>query len=182
MSKEVTLLIEQCKKGNQKAQLQIYNLYCEAMFFVACRYLKNEEEAKDTMQEGFLKAFLKIDGTAKDTNFGAWLKRIIINQCIDVLKKKKLETTPLEELSIEFVDDDDWSFDADITKEEVVEAIERLPEKYRLVINLYLIEGYDHSEISDILQVPVKTSRTHLRRGKLQLQELLKEKKHETRH
>ena len=60
MSKETILLIEQCKKGNQKAQLQVYNLYCDAMFFIACRYLKNEEEAKDAMQEGFLKAFLKL--------------------------------------------------------------------------------------------------------------------------
>lgn len=182
MSKEITLLIEQCKKGDQKAHLQVYNLYCEAMFFVACRYLKNEEEAKDTMQEGFLKAFLKIGTTAKDTNFGAWLKRIIINQCIDVLKKKKLETTPLEDLPIDFVDEDDWNFDADITREEITEAIEQLSEKYRLVMKLYLIEGYNHSEIAEIIQIPIKTSRTHLRRGKLQLQELLKEKRYEARH
>ena len=76
MSKETILLIEQCKKGNQKAQLQIYNLYCEAMFFITCRYIKNEEEAKDVMQEGFLKAFLKINTTTKDTNFGAWLRKL----------------------------------------------------------------------------------------------------------
>jgi len=182
MSKETILLIEQCKKGNQKAQLQIYNLYCEAMFFIACRYLKNEEEAKDTMQEGFLKAFLKIDTTVKDTNFGAWLKRIVINQCIDALKKKKLETISLDDHYIEIVDDDDWNFDAGITKEKVIEAIEKLPEKHRVVINLYLIEGYDHSEISEIMRIPIKTSRTHLRRGKLQLQELLNGKKHEARY
>lgn len=182
MSKETILLIEQCKKGNQKAQLQIYNLYCEAMFFIACRYLKNEEEAKDTMQEGFLKAFLKIDTTVKDTNFGAWLKRIIINQCIDVLKKKKLETISLDDYSLEVIDDDNWDFDVGISKEKIIETIEKLPEKYQLVINLYLIEGYDHVEISEIMGIPVKTSRTHLRRGKLQLQELLKEKKHEARY
>ena len=182
MSKETILLIEQCKKGNQKAQLQIYNLHCEAMFFIACRYLKNEEEAKDTMQEGFLKAFLKIDTTVKDTNFGAWLKRIVINQCIDALKKKKLETISLDDHYIEIVDDDDWNFDAGITKEKVIEAIEKLPEKHRVVINLYLIEGYDHSEISEIMRIPIKTSRTHLRRGKLQLQELLNGKKHEARY
>ncbi|MDT7831322.1 RNA polymerase sigma factor [Flavobacteriaceae bacterium S356] len=182
MSKETILLIEQCKKGNQKAQLQIYNLYCEAMFFIACRYLKNEEEAKDAMQEGFLKAFLKIDTTAKETHFGAWLKRIIINQCIDILKKKKLETTPLDDLSVELIDENDWDFDADITREEVIAAIEQLPIRYGLVLNLYLMEGYNHSEISEIMQIPIKTSRTHLRRGKLQLQELLKEKRHEARY
>ncbi|MBL4606141.1 MAG: RNA polymerase sigma factor [Flavobacteriaceae bacterium] len=182
MSEEINLLIEQCKRGNQKAQLQVYNLYCEAIFFIACRYLKNEEEAKDAMQEGFLKAFLKMDSNVKDINFGAWLKRIIINQCLDVLKKKKLETISLEDYSFEIIDDDDWNFDAEITKEKVVEAIDKLPEKYRLVINLYLIEGYDHSEISEIMEIPIKTSRTHLRRGKLQLKELLKEKKYEARY
>lgn len=182
MSKETILLIEQCKKGNQKAQLQIYNLYCEAMFFITCRYIKNEEEAKDVMQEGFLKAFLKINTTTKDTNFGAWLKKIIINQCVDVLRKKKLETTSLDDLSVEFVDEDDWSFDASITKEEIIKAIEQLPQKHQLVISLYLIEGYNHSEIAEIMQIPVKTSRTYLRRGKLQLQELLKEKRHEARY
>jgi RNA polymerase sigma-70 factor (ECF subfamily) len=182
MSKKIHLLIEQCKKGNQKAQLQTYNLYCEAMFFIACRYLKNEEEAKDAMQEGFLKAFLKIDITAKDTNFGVWLKRIIINQCIDVLKKKKLETISLDDYSLEIIDDNDWSFDVGITKEKVLKAIEKLPEKHQIVVNLYLIEGYNHSEISEIMQIPIKTSRTHLRRGKLQLQELLKEERHEARY
>jgi len=179
MSKEINVLIENCKKGNQKAQMQVYNLYCEAMFFIAFRYLKNEEEAKDAMQEGFLKAFLKLDVNFKEIAFGAWLKKIIINQCIDVLKKKKIETISLEEHPLQIVDDDDWYFDARITKRMVLAAIEKLPEKYQIVVNLYLIEGYNHSEISEIMEIPIKTSRTHLRRGKLQLQELLKEKKNE---
>lgn len=182
MSKELNLLIEQCKKGNQKAQLHIYNLYCEAMFFIACRYLKNEEEAKDAMQEGFIKAFSKIHSYQKEATFGSWLKKIIINQCIDVLKKKKLETVSLESFPLEIIDDDNWIFDSEITKEKVLEAIDKLPEKHQTVINLYLIEGYDHSEISEIMGIPVKTSRTCLRRGKLQLQELLKEQKHEARY
>lgn len=182
MSKETNLLIKSCKKGNQKAQLQIYNLYCEAMFCIACRYLKGEEEAKDAMQEGFIKAFSKIDSYHKEASFGSWLKRIIINQCLDIVKKKKLETISLDDYSLEIIDDDDWKFDVRITKEKVLEAIEKLPEKHQIVINLYLIEGYDHSEISDIMEIPVKTSRTHLRRGKLQLQELLKEQKHEARY
>ncbi|MFY0628811.1 MAG: RNA polymerase sigma factor [Flavobacteriaceae bacterium] len=182
MSKEIHLLIEQCKKGNQKAQLQIYNLYCEAMFFIACRYLKNEEEAKDAMQEGFLKAFLKIDVNVKEQALGSWLKRIVINQCIDILKKKKLETVSLENSPLEIIDDDNWTFDTEITKEDILKAIEKLTKKHQLVINLYLIEGYNHTEISEILNIPIKTSRTHLRRGKLQLQEFLKEKRHEARY
>jgi RNA polymerase sigma-70 factor (ECF subfamily) len=182
MSQEVILLIKQSKKGNQKAQMRLYRMYSEAMFFIASRYLKNEEEAKDAMQEGFLKAFINLDTYVDKISFGAWLKRIVINQCIDELKKKKLETISLEKHSLEIVDIDDWSFDIEITKEMILSAVEKLNDKYQLVVKLYLIEGYDHLEISEILKIPIKTSRTQLRRGKLHLQELLKTHKYEARY
>ena len=175
-------LIKACKRGNQKAQMQIYDNYCNAMFSVAYRYLKHEEDAKDAMQEGFLKAFLNIQNYQDTATFGAWLKRIIINQCIDVLKKQKLETESLETDNLHVVDDNDWQFDSEITKSQILEAIEKLSKKYRLVITLYLIEGYDHEEISEILNIEIKTSRTQLRRAKLQLQDLLKTKYNEARY
>ncbi|WP_299676720.1 RNA polymerase sigma factor [uncultured Tenacibaculum sp.] len=181
MSKQIDILIYQCKKGNRKAQMHIYDKYCNAMFTVACRYLP-DEEAKDAMQEGFLKAFLNIQTFKKDKTFGAWLKRIIINQCIDQLKKKKIKTSFIEEVQLEIVDDEDWLFDTQITKQEILQAIDQLSEKYQLVVKLYLLEGYDHSEISQILGIEVKTSRTQLRRGKLQLRELLKKHFNEARH
>ncbi len=161
--------------------MHIYDKYCNAMFTVACRYLP-DEEAKDAMQEGFLKAFLNIQTFKKDKTFGAWLKRIIINQCIDQLKKKKIKTSFIEEVQLEIVDDEDWLFDTQITKQEILQAIDQLSEKYQLVVKLYLLEGYDHSEISQILGIEVKTSRTQLRRGKLQLRELLKKHFNEARH
>lgn len=182
MSKEINLLIKACKKGNQKAQMQVYKLYCEAMFFITSRYLKDKEEAKDAMQEGFLKAFLKLDAYTEKTTFGAWLKRIIINHCIDVLKKKELETVSIDSYPLEIIDDDDWDFDIKISKEMILSAIESLNQKHQIVVKLYLIEGYDHSEIAEILKIPIKTSRTHLRRGKLQLKELLNPQKHEERY
>ena len=182
MSKEINLLIKRCKKGNKKAQMQVYNLYSEAMFFITSRYLKNEEEAKDAMQEGFLKAFLKLDFYTEKTTFGAWLKRIIINHCIDVLKKKELETVSIDNYPLEIIDDDNWNFDAKKSKELILSAIEKLNRKHQIVVKLYLIEGYDHQEIAEILEIPIKTSRTHLRRGKLQLREILNTQKHEARH
>lgn len=182
MPKEINLLIKQCKKKNPKAQMQLYNQYCEAMFFVTSTYLQDEEKAKDAMQEGFIKAFSKLDTYTEKTSFGTWLKRIIINHCIDELKKKKLETVSIENYPLEIVDDDNWSFDANINREMILSAIEHLNNKHQLVVKLYLIEGYDHSEISEILKIPIKTSRTHLRRGKLHLQELLKTEKHEARY
>lgn len=180
MSKELYLLISKSKKGNQKAQIKLYDLFCEAMFFIACRYLKNEEEAKDAMQDAFLKAFLNLESYKKDNSFGAWLKKIVINTCIDILKKKKLETISLDNYPLEILDDTNWNFDANIDKKEILYAIDSLKIKYQIVIKLYLIEGYDHEEISEILKIPVKTSRTQLRRGKLALRNLLKNEEYGT--
>ncbi|MFY9243817.1 MAG: sigma-70 family RNA polymerase sigma factor [Polaribacter sp.] len=174
MTEKITFLILECKKNNKKAQIQIYDLFCKAMFYVALKYVKNDEEAKDAMQDGFLKAFSNLDSYEDSTNFGAWLKKIVINICIDKLKKRKIETVSLENYPIEIVNDDDWSFDAKITKTQILEAIEQLNLKYQLVVKLYLLEGYDHEEIAEILKIPIKTSRTHLRRGKLILRNNLK--------
>jgi len=174
--------LEGCKKGNQLAQLQVYDSYCQAMFTIATRYLNNDEDAKDAMQEGFLKAFMHIERFQPEATFGAWLKRIIINQCLDVLKRNQLKFDDLEIAELNITDDEDWYFECIITKAEILEAIERLSEKHKIVVKLYLIEGYDHEEISDVLEIPIKTSRTHLRRGKLKLQNLLKQKYNEARY
>lgn len=175
-------LIELCKKGNQVAQMQVYDKYSQAMYTIACRYLNNEEDAKDAMQESFLKAFTNIENYKPEATFGAWLKRIIINQCLDVLKKQKIEFSNDEVEKLKIVEDDNWNFDSSISKSEIINAIEQLNEKHKIVVKLYLVEGYDHEEISEILEIPVKTSRTHLRRGKLRLQELLKRTYNEARY
>ncbi|EWH13586.1 ECF subfamily RNA polymerase sigma-24 subunit [Cellulophaga geojensis KL-A] len=180
MQQTTNQLIAGCKKGDKKSQLQLYTNYCDAMFTIACRYLRNEEDAKDAMQESFIKAFGKINNYESTYTIGAWLKRIVINQCLDVLKKQKLIFEDLDDVEYEFEEESDWYFNDAITKKEVLKAIESLTVKYKLVVQLYLIEGYDHEEISQILQLPIKTSRTHLRRGRLQLQELLNETKVKT--
>lgn len=182
MRQKETDLIARCKKGNHKAQMQVYDQYCDAMYNIAFRYLQNEDDAKDAMQEGFLKAFKNIDKYKPEATFGAWLKRIIINQCLDVLKKNKLEFEAVEVSDLQITNEVDWYYESNITKQDILEAIDRLTDKYKIVITLYLIEGYDHEEISQILELPIKTSRTHLRRGKLKLQDLLKQKYDEARY
>lgn len=181
MSKTHHILIAKCQKNDEKAMMQIYDLYCDAMFNVACRYL-NDEEAKDAMQEGFLKAFANINNYKPDYAFGAWLKRIIINTCLDIIKKRQIEFSDVEVERIAILDVSDWPFDTSISKVDILKAIEKLKPKYKIVVNLYLAEGYDHEEISNILDIPIKTSRTHLRRGKLQLQKLLKTIYNEARY
>ncbi|MBV7270547.1 RNA polymerase sigma factor [Winogradskyella luteola] len=177
-----SLLIQACKKGNQVAQMQVYDNYCKAMFTIAYRYLNDEESAKDAMQEGFLKAFTNIESYKPNATFGAWLKRIVINQCLDVLKKQKLKFSDAEVEDLELIEDNNWNFETSITKTDILKAIDQLQAKHKIVVQLYLIEGYDHIEISEILNIPIKTSRTHLSRGKATLRDLLKPKYNEARY
>ena len=174
MQNQQDRLIKACKKGNRLAQMQLYDNYAQAMFTIACRYVKNEEEAKDVMQEGFLKAFMNIKSYQPHSSFGAWLKRIVINQSLDALKKRKVEFSNDGVETLNIIEDDDWTFDNSITKNQILDAIEQLNTKHKIVVKLYLIEGYDHQEISEILKIPVKTSRTQLSRGKTNLRAILK--------
>ena len=178
-------LIEECRANNRKAQLKLYNSYCDGMFIVASRFLKNSAEAEDAMQEAFVKAFAKLHQYSGEVTFGAWLKRIVINKCLDCLKAKKLEFVALNEQLVEKVEDEDaqdWQIDDGIGIGEVKAEIQELPEKYKYPLMLYLIEGYDHEEISEILKISQVASRTLVHRGKKKLQEKLKVLRDGTRY
>lgn len=169
------ILVEQCKNNNRKAQMTLYNKYCDGMFIVAQRYMKNTSAAEDAMQESFIKAFQKLDQFKGNVTFGAWLKRIVINTCIDTIKSYRLETETLNETILKIAEsDDDWLVHDDTTYNEVMRAIEKLPENYKSVIQLYLMEGYDHQEISEILSISENGSRTNLHRGRSILKKHLK--------
>jgi RNA polymerase sigma-70 factor (ECF subfamily) len=178
-------LIEKCKQNNRQAQMQLYNQYCQGMYIVAKRFVKHDAEAEDVVQDAFIKAFSKLHQFEATVTFGAWLKRIVINTSIDALKSKNQRLVELEEVHLKVVDtndEDKWLVDDAVTINDIKEAINTLSEKYRYVVMLYLIEGYDHQEISEILQISEVASRTQLYRGKLQLQELLKHTKDGTRY
>ncbi|CAM1346672.1 RNA polymerase sigma factor [Tenacibaculum insulae] len=167
-------VIDACKNNNAKAQMQLYDLYCDAMFAVAIRYVKDKFIAEDVMQDAFIKAFKNIYNYKEEVAFGAWLKRIVINQSIDWLKKKKLELVSINEETSSIVDEDDWKVSPTISHQEIVSCIQNLKDKYRVVLTLFLLEGYDHGEISQILGISEVTSRTHLLRGKKKVKEQLK--------
>ncbi|HZW62555.1 MAG TPA: RNA polymerase sigma factor [Flavobacteriaceae bacterium] len=176
-------IIEACKKNNRKAQLQVYNRYCNGMYSVAMRFVNHSAEAEDIVQEAFIKAFTKLHQFSGEVSFGAWLKRIVINTCLDVLKTKKEQLQALEESHLKVVDnsyEEPWLADDSVTAEKVKQTINRLPDKYKVVLILYLIEGYDHEEIAEILGISEVASRTQLSRGKAKLLHLLKNEKHGT--
>ncbi len=176
MSKFTIDIIEKCKQNDRKAQLQLYNQYCDGMFVVAKRFVKDSFEAEDIVQEAFIKAFMKLHQYKAEVTFGAWLKRIVINKSIDLLKSKKQELLELDEVHMKVVDtdyEDEWLVDDAITLDEVKDAINRLPDKYKFVVMMFLIEGYDHQEIAEVLNISETASRTQLSRGKTKLKELL---------
>ena len=156
--------------------MQLYRQYCDGMYIVAYRYLNDQAAAEDALQESFLKAFSKIDQFKGDVTFGAWLKKIVVNRCLDIIKARKLQMQSIEDKVLHIADDEsEWEVEDRISKEEIYEAIMKLPEKFRVVVQLFLLEGYDHQEISEILDITESASRTNLHRGKTILRENLKE-------
>ncbi|SEL35047.1 RNA polymerase sigma-70 factor, ECF subfamily [Maribacter orientalis] len=172
-------VVEKCKANDRSAQLQLYRKYCDGMFIVAMRFVKNTDDAEDVLQESFIKAFQKLHQFKGDVTFGAWLKRIVINKSIDFLKSKKENVVSLDEGYMQVVEDDDnWNVPSTINIEQVRNAIDDLQSKYKYVVLMYLLEGFDHQEISQVLNISESACRTRLLRGKGHLKELLKEKKY----
>lgn len=145
------------------------------MFVIAKRYLKDTAAAEDAMQEAFIKAFQKLSQFNGEVTFGAWMKRIVINTCLDTIKATKMELQSLNEEIFTIVDSgDDWPIADETTIPEVLAAIEELSINYKTTVKLYLLEGYDHQEISEIMNISENASRTYLHRGKTKLKEKLK--------
>jgi len=144
------------------------------MFSICMRLINNATEAEDVMQEAFLNAFTKIDSYKGEVSFGAWLKRIVINRSLDYLKKRKVK---FEEINEKINHLPDYQMEIKEVKMEVIkDAIQNLPDGYRVVLSLFLIEGYDHEEISEILGISNSNSRTQYLRAKNKLRELLKDR------
>lgn len=167
-------LVEACKKGDQKAQFELYRLYNKAMYNTTLRIVRDPDDAEDVMQEAFLKAFLMIRTYRGEVGFGAWLKRIVVNKALDFLRLKR-ENFPMEDIGdIEENPEDGLEApDVEISAGKIKKAIYELPDGYRVVLSLILLEGYDHEEVSTILGISNATSRTQYHRAKKRLIEML---------
>lgn len=166
-------LIEECRKGSARAQFRLYNQYCKAMYNLAYRILNNREDAEDMLQETFIECFRSIDSFRFESTFGAWLKRIMVNKCINHIKKKKIDLTLCETLPA-VIDEEDEEVKYDTGK--IFKSIELLPDGYRIILTLYLLEGYDHGEISQILGISESTSKSQYSRAKEKLRTILSNK------
>ena len=171
-------LVAECKQGSKKACYELYKLYSKAMLNVAFRIVGNVAEAEDVLQEAFLDAFNRVKDFRQETTFGLWLKQIVVHRSINLLRKRKMEWVEMEDGALENIADEEPEDDSDTqyVVAQVKEAIKELPDGYRVVLSLYLLEGYDHEEIGQVLNITENTSRTQFLRAKRKLTEILQRK------
>jgi len=166
-------LISQCRTGNRQAQFELYRLYHKAMYNVALRICNDREEAEDALQESFVSAFGHLDQYRGDSSFGSWLKRIVINKSLNLLRKKNQWVVLQEELPDSGYYEWEDVPDHRLTLEQVKKSINLLPAGFRTVLSLYLFEGYDHKEIGQIMDISESTSKSQYNRAKKKLREIM---------
>lgn len=166
-------LIADCRKGNRQAQFKLYKLYSKAMYNTALRIVADADEAADVLQDAFIDAFKRLDSFRQESTFGLWMKQIVVNKSLSAIRKRKFEIEPIDNADEipeeEIYEDSSISFKV----EQVKEAINQLADGYRVVLSLYLLEGYDHEEIAHILKISENTSRSQFLRAKRKLLEIL---------
>lgn len=144
------------------------------MFNVGFRITRSEEDAEDVLQEAFISAFRNLENYRGEATFGAWLKRIVVNKALNALNKRKHESIPDDDEQWDVAEDESPAeYREDLTVERVKQGIQKLPDGYRTVLSLYLLEGYDHQEIGEILGISESTSKSQLNRAKSKLKDLL---------
>src|SRR5688500_11611956 len=170
-------LVERCKEGDSLGYEALYRQYAKAMYNTSLRIVNNSADAEDVLQEAFLDAFRSLPDFNYRSTFGAWLKKIVINKSINVLRKRRIDLVDIEQSNafvvpeVESIDENEIQYKV----KEVKNAITRLPDGYRTVLSLYLLEGYDQEEIASILGITHTTVRTQYIRAKQKLLYLLKE-------
>lgn len=158
-------LIEDCKAGKQSAQSQLYKAYAPVLFGVCMRYARDVTEAEDILHEGFLIIFSKIGQFANKGSFEGWMKRIMVNIALEKFRKRNRMHT-VEDMNIydyKLADDDVY---AQMNADQLMEVIQQLPPRYKMVFNLYAIDGYNHNEIADIMGIAEGTSKSNLARAR----------------
>jgi len=165
---ELNKLVKQCANNNRKAQKEIYQLFAGKLFSICLKYSKNKQEAQDNFQDGFITIFNKIGQFKFKGSFEGWIKRVMVNTVLLKYRSRRVLNIVTEEIPDEVVvniDDDEVSLDF------LLNLIRELPERYRLVFNMYVLDGYSHKEISKMLQIAEGTSKSNLARARVILKQ-----------
>ncbi len=167
-------VVARCKRGDSSGYELLYKQYAKSMFNTSLRIVNNRADAEDVLQESFLAAF-KLDNFDFSSTFGAWLKRIVINKSIDLLRRRKLTVVDMDEAMLNYGSETDQP-DEELMKlkvEEIRHAVIKLPSGYRTVLSLHLFEGYDYQDIAAMLEISESTVRTQYHRAKQKLLQLM---------
>lgn len=168
-------LLQGLREQDRAAQKHLYERYAPLMFSVCRRYLRSREDAEEALVSGFFKVFTSIDSYSGTGNFEGWIRRIMVNEALMLLRKNQPLIFPGEE-AMPLEQTDGFNIEADISAREILEVLDQLPPGYRTVFNLYVLEGFKHHEIADMLNISINTSKSQLVLAKEKLRTLLKNK------
>lgn len=190
-SKQLQALIEGCLKGDRRSQHAIHKMFYGKMKAICWRYTKDNDQAMDIVQDGFIRAFNSIERYSGIGSFEGWMRRIIVNLCIDRFRKLKRDYILPEDSSVidnfEDLTDDTEEEDNEIyniTQDQIIEAMQKLSPMYRMVFNLYVFENYTHQDIAETLDISIGTSKSNYAKARKNMKKLLSktlENKHEQR-
>jgi RNA polymerase sigma factor (sigma-70 family) len=173
LAEQLEILLKECMKGRRQSQETLYRRFASAMYGLCLQYASSEEDAQDILQDGFMKVFSKLDQVKNPEAFPGWIRRIMINTALEHYRSQ-IVLQPVEELKGGGMEEPGDRALNDLTIEELVRLIQGLSPQYRMVFNLYAIEGYSHQEISEELGISVGTSKSNLSRARAILQEKIK--------
>jgi RNA polymerase sigma-70 factor (ECF subfamily) len=171
-------VIEKSKQGEVRAQYDLYRKYAKAMYNISYRIMGSVEEAEDMLQDAFAEAFRKISSYKYESAFGAWLKRIVINRCINEVKRSKINLDFFDDMIVFDSDENNDEEVQGLSVEAVRNAMEQLPRGNKIIFSLYLLEGYDHKEIAQILNTSESNSKSQYMRAKRRVKEILSSANH----
>jgi RNA polymerase sigma factor (sigma-70 family) len=173
LAEKIEILLKGCRKGNPGSQEALYRRFASAMYGLCLQYASSEEDARDIMQEGFIKVFGKLDQVKNPAAFPGWIRRVMINTALEKYRSQVF-LQRVDEVKEEMKEATDDGIYNSLTSRELVEIIQSLSPQYRMVFNLYAIEGYNHQEISKELGITVGTSKSNLSRARAILQKRIK--------
>jgi len=170
-------LVKKCLEGDSVAQEQLFNIYSRRMMGVCLRYAREEDEAKDFLQIGFIKVFEKLNLYKNEGSLEGWIRKVVVNTALDNIRKNKKESDNIEidKVDYQLSTADANGYDA-LKAEDLLAIIQTMPVGFRTVFNLYAIEGYSHQEIAEQLEISVGTSKSQYSRARVYLQNILNKK------
>lgn len=162
-------LIQACLQGNPSAQQKLFERFAPKLMGVCSRYAMNDAEAEDMLQEGMIKVFQKLKSYKNEGSFEGWIRRTVVNTCLDILRKEKKTRNHMDVDEAVNIESDSQSAMDKLNTEVLLKLVQNLPPGYRAVFNMYAIEGYSHKEIAEIMGYTESTSKSQFRKARLAL-------------